>query len=95
MPLPIPPLATASVTIGDTEVPIRSLTRDEVIRLGDITDEAEAEVFMISAGADVPADEAVAWRKAVNAPTAGDLILEIAVLSGIRSADLETTSGKS
>ena len=84
MPLPTPPLATGSVAIDGTDVPIRSLSRDEVVRLADL-DTTAAEVLIIASGTGVPEDEATAWRKAVDAVTARTLLDAIGVLSGLRS----------
>jgi len=84
MGLPTPPLATGTVAIDGTDVPIRSLSRDEVVRLADL-DTTAAEVLIIASGTGVPADEAEAWRKAVDATTARTLLDAIGVLSGLRS----------
>jgi hypothetical protein len=71
------------VDIDGTAVPIKSLSRDEVLKLSRLEPD-EAEVLMISSGASIPEEEAIAWRKAVTAEMAGDLLKAIAVLSGIR-----------
>lgn len=83
MPLPTPPLPTGTVDIDGTAVPIRSLSRDEVVRLSSL-DVAEAEVLLISSGTSVTPEEATAWRKTVSAPVAHELLERIALLSGIR-----------
>jgi hypothetical protein len=64
-------------------VPIRSLSRDEVVRLSSL-DIAEAEVLLIASGTSVPDEMAIAWRKSVSAEVANGLLEAIAVLSGIR-----------
>lgn len=85
--LPIPPLGTSTVEIAGEQVPITSLSRDAVVsltRFGD--DTSAAEVYILSAGCGITEAEATAWRKAVDAPTAGKLLDAIAVVSGIRRA---------
>lgn len=82
--LPDVPLATAVETVGGAEVPIRSLSRDEVVRLARFGDETgEAEVFILSRACAVTEDEARRWRESVGVVTAGDLLTAIARISGL------------
>jgi hypothetical protein len=85
VPLPIKPLATSSIDIEGVAVPIRSLSRHEVVSLTDFDGRtSEAEVFMLSRSAGVSEEEAQEWRDKVDATTAGELLDAIAVLSGIK-----------
>jgi hypothetical protein len=84
MALPVPGLASGTVEIDGTAVPIRSLSRDEVVALAALReDTAEAEVFILSRSCAITEDEAREWRTKVDAATAGDLLAEIAALSGL------------
>lgn len=84
MALPVHPLATGSVTIAGADVPIRSLSRLEVLALSDL-DTASAEVFMVARSTGSSDDEARAWLDSVDAPTAGGLLEAIGELSGLKS----------
>jgi hypothetical protein len=82
--LPTPALDTDTVDIDGTPVPIRSLSRDEVVSLAKFGDDTSAaEVFMLSRACDITEAEAAEWRTKVNAQVAGTLLAAIAALSGI------------
>ena len=84
MPLPVVPLDTGSVEVGGAEVPIRSLSRDEVVSLAKFgEDTSSAEVFMLARACGITEDEAREWRTAVNAETAGTLLGAIGRMSGL------------
>ena len=84
MTLPSVPLATGSVEVGGSSVAIRSLSRTEVVSLGQLDDLTAAEVLIVSKGTGVTEDEARAWLDSVSAETANALLRAIAVISGIR-----------
>jgi hypothetical protein len=84
MGLPVPPLPSGFSTVGGEKVPIKSMTRDGVLTLGQMEDTAAAEVLMLVEGCGITEEEAIAWRKSVTAPVAEQLLEDIAVLSGIR-----------
>jgi len=91
--LPLSPLPTSTVKVGGKDVPIRSLTRTEA---GKMADAADAEVHVLSCGADVTPEEAAAWLDAVDFPTATGLLTAILTLSGLTEAKDESgvpTSG--
>lgn len=84
MALPVPGLASGTVDIDGTAVPIRSLSRDEVVALSALReDTAAAEVLILSRACSITEDEARDWRMKVDAETAGLLLSEIAALSGL------------
>jgi hypothetical protein len=84
MALPVPGLASGTVEIDGTAVPIRSLSRDEVVALSALRDDtAAAEVLILSRACSITEDEAREWRTKVDAETAGLLLSEIAALSGL------------
>jgi hypothetical protein len=83
MGLPVLPLARGSFTIGDETIPIRSLSRDEALRVVNFEDIASAEVLVISAGTDVSEDEAIAWRKATDSGAVSALMDAVMELSGL------------
>ena len=84
MALPNVPLPTDTVDINGESVPIKSLSRDAVLRLSNMGDDAGgAEIMMLSLGTGVTEAEAKAWRETTDAPTADKLLQAIARLSGI------------
>lgn len=84
MGLPVSPLPTTTVNVAGVEVEIRSLSRAEALKLNGFRGrEDEAEVFILSCGTGVSADEASAWRESVDTATAGLVIDGILVLSGL------------
>ena len=96
MALPVVALGTGSVDIAGTAVPIRSLSRDEVVALSGFgADTSAAEVFMLSRSCDITEDEAAAWRKEVDAETAGELLAAIGDLSGLRSGKAKPSNSRS
>ena len=83
--LPVKALGTSSHDIEGVAVPIRSLSRDEVVQLSDMEGApGEAEVFILSRSCGITPDEAREWRTKVDAETADGLLEAIAALSGIR-----------
>jgi len=86
--LPVVPLATGSVEVGGADVPIRSLSRSEVVGLTKYGDDTtSAEVFMVAKSCGLSEDEARAWLDATDAATAGELLKAIARISGIASGE--------
>jgi hypothetical protein len=86
MPLPIKPLATEEVEIAGTMVPIRSMNRPAVIKLGSLEGDNEAaEILMLMAGTQSSAEDVAAFREGNDAATVEVLVEAIARLSGIRS----------
>lgn len=86
--LPSVPLGTGSVEIAGTDVPIRSLSRSEVVSLVTFADDTTAaEAFMVSKSCGLSADDARAWLDSVDASTAGELLKAIARISGIASGE--------
>ncbi|MEN2251242.1 hypothetical protein, partial [Enterococcus faecium] len=72
MSLPVSPLATGSVDINGTPVPLRSLSRAEAIKLQTFRGRAdEAEPFILSCATGVTVEEATAWLASVNLETGG------------------------
>jgi hypothetical protein len=85
MPLPIKPLATDEVEIAGTMVPIRSMNRPAVIKLGTLEGDNEAaEILMLMAGTQSNAEDVAAFREGNDAATVELLVEAIARLSGIR-----------
>jgi len=92
MVLPIKPLPTGSVTIEGTDVPIRSLSRSEVLRLRTFDGrEDDAEPFIVAASTGVTEDEARDWLGSVDVVTGGELVGAILTLTGL-STDPQTGS---
>lgn len=93
MSLPIKPLPTGTVSIEGTDVPIRGLSRSEVIRLQRFEgNEEDAEPFVVAAGAGITEDEARKWLGSVDVVTGGELVVGILRLTGLTSADPQTGS---
>lgn len=91
-PLPIKPLPRASVEIEGQPVEVRGLSRSEALHLStrftqDTAD--EAEVYILTCGTGVSADEARAFLSQTDATTAGLLIDKIIELSGITAGDAD------
>lgn len=85
MTLPEIPLPTGTATVGGATVAIKSLSRAAVVSLSSLDDDTSAaEILILSKGTGVTPDEARAWRESVDADTAGALLEQIAVISGIR-----------
>ncbi len=92
MPLPIVPLATGTVTINGTEVPIRALSRSEVVRMRSFEGtEDQAEPFVVSWGTDVSLEEASEWLNSVPTEAGGALIEAIFVLTGLVGPQVGST----
>lgn len=86
--LPIKPLPTGSVTIEGTDIPIRALSRSEVIRLQSFEgNEDGAEPFVIAAGTGCTEEEARAFLASTDLVTGGDLLVAIFRLTGLAAAD--------
>ena len=84
MGLPTVPLARSSIEIGGEAVEFRSLSRSEVIELGEMTGDAgTAEVYVLARACGITEAEAQAWRDEVDATTAGDLLAAIREVSGL------------
>lgn len=94
MALPVKSLPRSVVTIeadgGPAEVPIRGLSRAEVLHLttkyqdgtGTVDIDA-AEVFILKCGAEVTEKEAKAFRDGSDAATVGTVLDAILALSGL------------
>ena len=84
MALPDVPLPTGSVTIGGTDVPIRSLARSEVLRIRSFVGaEDDAEPFIVACGTGCTPEEATAWLGAVELDVGGVLVEAILALTGL------------
>ena len=84
MALPIVPLATGTVTIGDTEVAYRALSRADALKLNAYRGrEDEAEVVILMGGTGCTEAEAQAFREGNDTATAGLLVDAILVISGL------------
>jgi hypothetical protein len=96
MNLPVQPLATGEHEVAGETVKLRSLSRDEVVRLGLMAeDPGGAEVLMIAAATGVTTDEAQAWREKVDSVTAGELLRAIRDLSGLSPGNASPSSRRS
>lgn len=85
MALPVLPLPTATVEIAGQPVPIKALSRADVVRL---TTEfrgrpVEAETFILVQGASVSGEEATSWLNSTGTEEARDLVDKILVLSNV------------
>lgn len=86
MTLPAVPLPTDKVDVAGEQVEVRGLSRLEVARLGTgvyAGKNDDAEVFVLSRGANISEDEARAWLGAVHADVAGPVLDRICELSGL------------
>jgi hypothetical protein len=93
--LPLDPLATGSVDIAGNEVPIRSLSRPEGIRLQTFQGhEDDAEAYIVAASTGVTDDEARAWLAAVSIETGGRMVDAILQLSGLMDPRAGSTRGR-
>lgn len=92
MTLPSKPLPTGSVTIAGTEVPIRALSRSEVLRLRSFEDnEDAAEPFVVSCATGVSVEEATAWLGSIDVVTGGALIEAVFKLTGLADPQAGST----
>jgi hypothetical protein len=80
MTLPKVPLATGTVNVGGTEVPIRALSRLEVLRVATM-DNPEAEPYILSCAAGVSLEEATEWLGSVDAEVGNKVAAAILDLS--------------
>jgi hypothetical protein len=80
MPLPVVPLATGTVNVNGADIPIRALSRLEVLRVADM-ENIEAEPYILSCAADVPLEEATAWLGSVDAEVGNKVAQAILALS--------------
>lgn len=87
MGLPSIPLSRDVVRVGGEDLPIRSLSRDEAVRVVNFDDAATAEVFVIACGTDTSEDEAGAWRKVTSSPNVNLLLDAVMELSGLVPKD--------
>lgn len=84
MGLPVLPLPTSVVVVGGVEVPIRSLSRAEALRLRTFDGDVEqVENWILACGAGVSEEEAALWRNATDAEAAGVVVDAICELSGL------------
>lgn len=84
MTLPSKPLPTGSVSIAGTDVPIRALSRSEVLRVRTFEgNEDDAEPYVISCATGVSVEEATAWLASIDVETGGALIEAIFRLTGL------------
>jgi hypothetical protein len=84
MTLPSKPLPTGSVTIEGTEVPIRGLSRAQVLHLQKlVANDEDAEPYLISAGTGVSVEEAGEWLASIDLVTGGELVEAIFRVTGL------------
>lgn len=81
--LPITPVATGTAKVGGTDVPIRSLTREEARRFVEAEGGLPSEVIVLTSGVGVTEDEAREWLSTVDFPTGTGLVTDILRLSGL------------
>ena len=92
MPLPEVPLPRGTVTIAGTEVPIRALSRSEVIRMRTYEGaEDDAEPMVVSWGAEISLEEARAWLDNVPTEAGGALVEAIFALTGLLGPQVGST----
>jgi hypothetical protein len=84
MPLPVSPLPTGSVTIAGEKVPIRALSRLEVLKLRTFEGrEDDSEPYAIACATGYTEEEALAWLGSVGTETGGVLVEAILRLTGL------------
>ena len=84
MPLPAVPLTKGSHVIAGSAVPIRALSRAEVLRMRAIAQASgDAEAFIISRSATMTEEEAITWLDSVDNDTATALVQAILEISGL------------
>lgn len=85
MGLPIKPLACGTVTVNGEQVPYRSLSRSEALRIGswDKADADAAEVFILARACDVSEEDAIAFRDGTDYGTVSELLDAILETSGL------------
>lgn len=83
--LPTKALPTSTVTIEGTAVEVRGLSRSEALKLSTqfTTDIDGAESFIVACGTGVTPEEAQEWRNTTDPETAGLIIDEVILLSGL------------
>lgn len=82
--LPAVPLGTGTAEVAGSEVPIRSLSRAEVLRMRALVDSGDSEAFVIARGTGCTDDEAAAWLDSTDNDTAKALVEAILSMSGFR-----------
>lgn len=83
MTLPeVPPLPTGTVNVAGTDIPIRALSRLEVVRISDM-ENVEAEPFVLSCAAGVTLAEATKWLGSVSAEVGNQVAAAILRLSAV------------
>ncbi len=84
MPLPSKPLPTGTVTIAGTDVPIRALSRSEVLKVRSFEgNEDQAEPYVIACATGVSVEEATDWLSSIDLVTGGELIEAVFRLTGL------------
>lgn len=84
MSLPKVELPTGEVDIQGTKVPVRGLSRVEVLEMGQHEDDiGKAEAIALMYGAGVTLEEAQSWRENTPADQVGIVLDKIVELSGL------------
>lgn len=86
MTLPAVPLPRDKVDVHGEQVAVRGMSRLEVARLATgvfAGKNDDAEIFVLSCGADIPEEEAREWLGSVHADVAGPVLDRICELSGL------------
>lgn len=84
MPLPLIPLPTTTIDVGDQRVTMRSLSRGEVLRIAELPeDPREVEAFIVSCAFDVPTEEAKAWLSASHPDVVNRTLVALMEWSGM------------
>lgn len=86
MGLPVISSGTAEIEIDGQTVTLRSLTRGEVLAIGEFEDDLpEVEARMLAYATDTPLEDAKSWYASVPQWAVGPLIEKIAELSGVET----------
>jgi hypothetical protein len=84
MTLPAKPLPTGTASVAGTDVPIRAMSRTEVVRFRSFEgNEDAAEPYVVARGTGVSDGEAAEWLNSVDVDTGGQLIRDILALTGL------------
>jgi hypothetical protein len=84
MTLPVVPIPTDTVAVGDGKVEVRALSRSEVLKLGNFKEDVDAaEVFILARGTGYSEDDVIAWREQCPAGAISPVVDRIVEMSGL------------